>query len=320
MILDVEEGAKALLELIQTHGATPPRWRAKVLSQVQARMVVQYSLYREDSPPECEPFLTLIGKFYADETGRQTYQVMQILAQILSRMQAPPLLAIPQALFYDPRRYLIFQQRVEGVPYGELLNRRDSRNCFRLAGKALAFLHSQKVPVGEEKWMGDHLRELIHPHPSELHEQIPSYRPRVEGLIQSMTEKERTWKEEIEVAPLHRDFHLRQLFYGQGRVWLIDWDLFARGDPALDLGNFLVYLKTHLTQRGSPSIDAFLEGYFSDRPSSILKRVPLYEAFTYLRLACKRFRLKGDHWEEKVNEMLLRSERCLMEESIHEKV
>ena len=119
---------------------------------------------------------------------------------------------------------------------------------------------------------------------------------------------------QVAISPLHRDFHLRQLFSGQGRVWLIDWDLCAKGDPALDVGNFLAYLKTHLRQHWIPSTDAFLEGYFRDRPSPPLERVPLYEAFTYLRLACKRFRLKGDRWKEKTGDMLRLSEKCLWKE------
>lgn len=316
MILSVEAGAEALLEFLTISGHQKPQWESNILEKTaNDRMVVQYSFYDRESQWERKPFLTLIGKFYADETGEQTYRIMRVLMTTLSQTGTTPLLAIPQPLFYDPVRRFLAQERAEGVPYRELLSRSDYRKNFRLAGKALAMLHAQRVPAGETKWIRDHLTELIHPHPMRLAEQIPWYRPLVERLIETMGEREKEWKKEIDVSPLHRDFHLRQLFYGQDQVWVIDWDLFAKGDPALDVGNFVVYLKTHLTQRCLPSIDAFLEGYFSDRPSSILERVPLYEALTYLRLACKRFRLKGDYWREKVNEMLLRSEKCLMGKS-----
>ncbi len=317
MSWDIEEGAKALEQFLRREPATPLRWRSEVLGEAPDRLVVQYSCYRDDAPSGSDPFLYLIGKFYADDAGQRTYAIMRTLDQTLSRASAPPLLAVPRTLFYESHRRLLVQQRVEGTPYGELLNGNDARDYLGLAGKALAFLHDLDIPAGEEKGMGDHLQELIHPHPRELEQQMSRHRSLVGGLIEALEEAERAWKGDIDAAPLHRDFHLRQLFYGQQRVWLIDWDLFGRGDPALDVGNFLVYLKTHLTQHSASSIAAFLEGYFANRSSSILKRVPFYEAFTYLRLACNRVRLKGERWEDAVKAMLLHSERCLAEESTY---
>lgn len=316
MILNIERGAEAILKFVEMDGEQDLQWKSKVLksSFPQTRTVVQYSFFRRGAVSDSQPFLHLIGKFYADESGRQIYQVMQALHSSLFRTGASPLLTIPHPLFYDPDSRVIVQQYAGGIPYNEILDHHNYPKYFRLLGRALAFLHARDVPIGEKKSIHDHLKELIHPHPMRFCEELPQYRHLVEELIKEMGKRER--QEKIEVSPIHRDFHLRQLFYGEGQVWLIDWDLFAKGDPALDVGNFIVYLKTHLTKECAPAIEAFLEGYCSAGPSAILNRTYLYEALTYLRLACKRLRLRGCFWKIKVKDMLVLSERCLMKESI----
>ncbi len=319
MIRSAHEGAEALLEFMSSGAVPKPRWTCRVLSKTaRARMVVEYALYPGSRPQAGRPNSVLIGKFYADDRGQRAYAVMRRLARALSGTVPAPLLAVPEALFYDPERRLVIQQRVDGIPFRELLGRRDYRKYFRLAGRAIADLHAQRVPLGEHKRIRDHLRELARPHPLELGEKLPQYRPVIEGLLEAIGERERSWNGTVEVAPLHRDVHLGQLFYGRGRVWLVDWDLFSKGDPALDVGNFLVYLKTHVGEKARPAMDACLEGYASNSSPSVLTRVSTYEALTYLRLACKHFRLKREGWRNVVKEMLRQSEQSLTRESANE--
>jgi len=317
---NVEKGAEAILKFMQIDRSKDLRWEPDILGITpHARMVVQYSFYRRSASSDSEPFLRFIGKFYADKSGQTTYQIMQDLQKSFNLAKKRSPLTIPHHHFYDPDLHLIIQQYVEGIPYVKLVERNDYPEYFRLAGRALAFLHSQDVSIGEKKSINNHLEELIRPHPMKLCEELPQYRYLIEALIKEMSEREKTWQGKIDNAPLHRDFHLRQLFYLEEQVWLIDWDLFANGDPALDVGNFVVYLKTHIV-KCKPVIDAFLEGYCSFGSSTILERLPVYEGLAFLRLACKRFRLKGDHWKEKLEDMLLQSEASFSEKSIFNKV
>lgn len=316
MCFDIAAGADALLAFLG--GAHPPRLEARVLDQHPGvRMVAEYILTREEPRADDHPAPIMIGKFYADETGSRTYGTMRMLEDALAQAPARPLLAVPRALFYDSGRRFLAQQRVEGTLFPALVQRADYRIHFHQAGRALALLHTQRLPAGRAKLLDDHLDELIHPHPRALCAHLPEHRATVRALLAGMAASEWGWRDAVEVAPLHRDFHLRQLFFGHGRVWLIDWDLFAHGDPALDVGNFLVYLRTHLGEQAKPAGDAFLAGYFTDRPTALAARVPAYMAFTYLRLACKQFRLQGTDWRDRTGEMLHHAERCLAEEIIH---
>jgi aminoglycoside phosphotransferase (APT) family kinase protein len=312
MIFDVEPGARALLAYMNPRRT--PLWESRVLGVTAGtNMVVQYSFYHDDAHLAPEP-LRLIGKFYADERGERTYRTMQDLTRTIAQSASPSLLAIPQALFYDPANRFIAQQRVDGASYTDLIQRRDYRQYLQMAGQALAILHTQDYPLGQPARLQDHLADLVHP--AELCQQMPEYSARVEALIAAMEARERGWKEQIRPTPIHRDFHPRQLFYGQGRVWLTGWDLFAKGDPALDIGNFIVYLQTHLTHHREQAIHAFIEAYFADRPLLILERVPLYAALTYLRQAYHRLRIKETGWRDQVQDLLLHSEQCLSNQSI----
>jgi aminoglycoside phosphotransferase (APT) family kinase protein len=272
------------------------------------RLVIEYRL-QPHGP-------VVVGKFYADRSGQSAYRALRGLDRVLARELGPSVLSLPKALFYDPDARFLAQQRVAGIPYPDLLGEADIRPFFERAGEALAVLHRQRVRVGRTVWLEDHLRDLIHPHPRHLARRWPEYEPMVTALLHTMTERERAWRAEIEPVPLHRDFHLRQLFFEAGQVGLIDWDLFARGDPALDVGNFLVYLQTHLA---APLADraraAFVAGYGLHQVGASLPRVRFYQAFTYLRLACKSARRQAEGWYEQTWELLRTAARYLQSES-----
>jgi aminoglycoside phosphotransferase (APT) family kinase protein len=304
---DLVQGARALETRLEW--AEAATCVTRVLGEEPGqRLVVEYRL--EPHGP------AVVGKFYADESGQSAYRALRGLDRVLARELGPPVLSLPKPLFYDPESRFLAQSRVAGIPYPELLGEDDIRPYFQRAGEALAVLHRQRVRLGRTVWLEDHLRDLIHPHPLELARRWPEYEPTVTALLRSMTELERAWRAAIEPVPLHRDFHLRQLFFEAGRVGLIDWDLFARGDPALDVGNFLVYLQTHLAapmaERASA---AFLAGYGLGQVGASLPRVRFYQAFTYLRLASKSARRQAEGWRERTWEMLRNAERNLGWES-----
>lgn len=313
MNFDISKGGDFIQRSLKKHGDGPLPWKAEVISRVpEERLVVLYTFPRTDGPA-----LRLIGKFYAGGVGDLAYRRMVSLHRALSLKGPTFRLAAPCPHFYDPELDLIVQQFVEGQAYYDLIEGDKASYYFQEAGKALADLHRLNLQGGPHHTLTAHLDDLIHPHPFLFAEAMPSYHPRVERLIHGMEDLERSWGETAETTPVHRDFHLRQLFHGEEKIWLIDWDLLAMGDPALDVGNFIVYLETHLAKGCEQAVTSFLEGYKTIAPASRLKRVSLYEGFTYLRLACKRFRLKEVYWQEKVSEMLRRSEASLMEGAGH---
>lgn len=301
MSLSLEQGAAAALQVLRPAGAGG-RWQSRLLDTPNGeRLVAEISL--EGSAP-------VIAKCYADDTGARTQRLMQALTAALARQQAP-VLAAPAALGYDAARRCLVQSRAGGVPFLDLAGTREFLPALSLAGEALADLHGLSLAEGEAKRLADHVAELMHPHPQELGRLLPAEQTRIEALLAALAAAECRLAGNVEPRPLHRDFHLRQLFRDGGRVWVIDWDLYARGDPALDVGNFIMYLETRLDADVQVSIEAFLDGYFSRAAEGIYPRIAFYKALNYLRRACKHCRLAQPGWAAKAAQMLERAEACL---------
>lgn len=301
MSLSLEQGAAAALQVLQPK-AGGVRWRSRLLDTPNGeRLVAEISV--EGSAP-------VIAKCYADDTGARTRRVMEAVTAALAEGPST-VLAAPAALGYDAARRCLVQTRAAGTPFLELAGTREFLPALRLAGEALAELHGLALAEGEPKNLAQHVAELMHPHPLELARRLPGEQARIEALLAALQAAEHRLARDVEPRPLHRDFHLRQLFLDGGRVWLIDWDLFARGDPALDLGNFLMYLETRLDADVQVSTEAFLDGYFSRAADGIYPRIALYKALNYLRRACKHCRLGQPGWAGRTAQMLERAEACL---------
>lgn len=89
--------------------------------------------------------------------------------------------------------------------------------------------------------------------------------------------------------PIHRDYYPHQVVVSENRYFVIDMDLFAYGDPCLDIGNFNAHLKEQaLREKGD--IDAYIElekiienSYCQlDKSTDCLQRVTIY---TWLAMA-----------------------------------
>lgn len=312
MIGTLESGANALL----THLDPKPdwQWESKVLSETPGIRLVAHYRFRgllEDSSARIHES---VGKFFADEPmGAHCFKTMKAVHQALKGETHPPL-AIPEPLFYDRENKFLSLQWIGYRPYPELMDTRNYRHYLRMAGRALAYLHRLPVDYGEEKTFEDHLTDLMTPHPLRLAESIPELGARILTIVEKIRHFERNGACNQRPVPLHRDFHLRQLFCDSRKVWVIDWDMYSRGDPALDIGNFLVYLETKLPDTSTPAKKAFLEGYRALIPALQWPNIRMYQALTYLRLACKAYRLQQSGWEDRAGRFLAECEKLLTQD------
>lgn len=89
---------------------------------------------------------------------------------------------------------------------------------------------------------------------------------------------------------IHRDLHDKQILVGPEQTGILDFDLAARGEPALDLANLLVHLQLRAHQehcsgtRARAVAHAVLDGY-GPMPRQRRVRIAGYAATTAARLA-----------------------------------
>ncbi len=285
------------------------RWEFKVLQwREEERLIADCALRHPNAP---RPVQRVIAKWYGDTMGSSTFALMQALDERLQANQ-DGVLAAPRPLFYDHASQMLVQQAAPGKPYQGLLKHLRYRHYLREVGRALSALH--RLPVAEsipDKRVADHMKELMRPHPLVLAEAMPDQRTRIENLAEEMLRVEAAWRAAWPKAWLHRDFHVGQLFYGQGRVWVIDWDLAAYGDPALDVGNFLQNLIKYMGTQAPKAREAFIEGYLEHGEAATVARSPLYEGLNNLRRACKAYRTQPSGWRSDVSKFLDAGEKCL---------
>ncbi|HET7475903.1 MAG TPA: aminoglycoside phosphotransferase family protein [Dermatophilaceae bacterium] len=227
---------------------------------------------------------------------------------------------VPRVLGHDPVAGLVVMERATGEPLATHVARGDLAAATR-AGRALAVLHGTTAGVAAQLAAGshraptaaDHLRDLVLPQPRQLG---PCAQPRSVARSASELADAVVLAVDAVAAPLrlvHRDLHPRQVIVDGDQTWLLDWDLAAAGDPALDVGNLLGHARSRLAPAAAEAfVVAFLAGYRSHDTTRALARVAPYEAFTYLRLACKTARVRGPAGSPEVQRLLRRGRGALL--------
>lgn len=273
------------------------------------RKVVEILVRYSDSVHQPEQ---LVGKCFPDESGARTFRNMTLLWQALTGRRDEPMLAAPAPLVYDPASRCLIQQKAPGARLAELTDAEEFTPALALAGRALAELHGCELALGTPCGLNEHMTDLIHPHPLQFAEAWPPWRRRILALVDAIGTRAELNGSGYRLGPVHRDFHPRQVFIDVRRIWLIDWDLLACGDPALDLGNFSMSLETRFgSERGAREFDAFLSGYCAVADDEPLARVPAYRALGYLRRAAKSYRIGGTDWQGRSAAMLEAAESAL---------
>ena len=158
-----------------------------------------------------------------------------------------------------------FQDLVPGKMLSGLIAPDGPTTPFHAAGTALARLHMADV-AATRVWTIENelavMRNVLD-------------RPELKDLFERLSASVRGLPA-IPTCGIHRDFYPDQVMIDGTRVWLLDLDLYANGDPAIDMGNFLAHLDEYALRRNwgcaalAPQAEAFLAGY------SRLREVPAH--------------------------------------------
>src|SRR5256712_7362784 len=156
------------------------------------------------------------------------------------------------------------QRKVPGRPATDLLAAPVGVALARKIAEAAHKLHRAAVPADRRHTMADELRIL--------HECLPTvarlesrWAGRIERLLDASTRLGAATPEPA-LCGIHRDFYADQVIVDGERLFLLDFDLYCEGDPALDIGNFL----GHVTEQSLRTLgDA---GALADREQAMEER------------------------------------------------
>lgn len=252
---------------------------------------------------------TFVLKRYDDGRGPHAVRTMRAIHRALATSGGCTALAVPAVHRWHAHAEVLVQAAVPGRPLLPLLATPHRRAALRAAARALAALHTSGARTSPAATMADHLADLIHPPPEHVARAVPSLGPRIRAVAAAL----RRWQAAapaVPAVPIHRDAHPRQMTLDRHRVWLVDWDLAARGDAALDVANFALYLRTRLARGGDLAAATFLAAYRREGVD-VDGRLDAFTACMALRLVCKAWRLRAPGWQARMAALLTRAERHL---------
>ena len=195
----------------------------------------------------------IYGKVTDDGSGALTGPIIAALRERVLDSTSPARFNIPRALGYRPDLQLLLLEAIPGAPQvARLLGARlqgeqamagtatleDMHDaCARIA----ATLHTAPIPLGQRRTLDDEVAVLRAGFMS-----MQWISPELGALLQAQLERLTLYAEQINPLPLcfsHGDFTYTQLIFDGISSGLVDFDTVCQAEPALDLGQFLAYLR-----------------------------------------------------------------------------
>jgi ABC-type multidrug transport system fused ATPase/permease subunit len=254
----------------------------------------------------------IYGKVTDDGSGALTGPVIAALRERVRDSSSPARFNIPRALGYRPDLQLLLLEAIPGAPQVARLLGARLRGEAATAGTATledmhdacariaATLHTAPIPLGHRRTLDDEVAVL-----REGFMNMRRISPELGALLQDQLERLTVYAEQINPLPLrfsHGDFTYTQLIFDGISSGLVDFDTVCQAEPALDLGQFLAYLRVAVqkAQRnaaveptaladelGTRFFNAYTEAASleSSDAEHLQARTAVYEIISLLRLA-----------------------------------
>jgi hypothetical protein len=286
--LDPAIAQKHLAELCGAWAGTPGRVELRTIRVVRykrgRRCLIEYDLAPAVSGSH--PLL-LVGKIRAKGLDRKTFELQRTLWQDAFGSSSEDGVRVPEPVGIIPQFQMWLQAKAPGAPATELLANPGAAQLARRIAEALHKLHSANIPTSRTHSISDEL-QILRERLGLVAQNKPEWRQRLEGLLAACERLGASLTAPAHTG-IHRDFYPAQVLVDGPTLYLLDFDLFCRGDPALDAGNFLGHLLEHGLRepnraRGlDESKRAFLERFIELTGPDSRKAVEGYTTVTLVR-------------------------------------
>jgi hypothetical protein len=248
--------------------------------------------------------LTAIGKVRRNRPGRHQLRLQQALWAAGFDEASTDGISVPEPLGEIPELHMWLQRKVDGVPATELLGGDRGALAARLVDVADK-IHRAGIPSRKRHTMHEELRILE----SSLRT-VARARPALASELELMLGQ--CARAAATVTPtgptgIHRDFYPDQVLADGDRLHVVDFDLYTRGDPVLDVGNLVGHV-TEQSLREFGDVDGLLdvEEAAEDRAEALMGPPARHAARVYGALTLARHvflaseRSERDHLVEEI--------------------
>ncbi|BCS34820.1 hypothetical protein TBR22_A40460 [Luteitalea sp. TBR-22] len=259
------------------------------------RCLLEYDL--AGVPPRPDHVVTVIGKLRARGADLATASLMTHLWRDGFGPGSDHGASVPQPIGVLPDLSLWLQARVEGTAATTWAFDAEATPRLQRAAASVRRLHTSGAAVPRVHGVADEIA-ILAPRLARLAQARPDLAARLEAVRARVATRLLALPPRTD-ALLHRDLHPDHLIWNGDRMYLIDFDLAARGDAGLDVGNLAAHLlELGLRITGDPSslrsaAEAFVAGYLREAPDVAAPVVETWTTAALARLAALSVELPG---------------------------
>jgi aminoglycoside phosphotransferase (APT) family kinase protein len=260
------------------------------------RCLIRYDLEAADG--RGEPVVVL-GKVRARGADLATYRLVRRLSKGGFDPDSEDGVSVPRPFGALPELGMWVQARVGGTPATGLMKGSAGPALGARLADALHKLHRAPVSSGRTHTAADELAILRDRLQRAVRER-PTWAARLERLAEACAGAA-AGLEPREAALIHRDFYADQVMVDGDRLHLLDLDLCAAGDPALDVGNFVGHLMEQaMREHGDPrALDhvaaALVDRFLTRADRTAAAAVEVYTTLTLARHVWLSTQFPGRH-------------------------
>jgi hypothetical protein len=261
------------------------------------RCVVEYDVKQNGPGFPMETF-TILGKTRARRFGNDAFRLLDEFWSRGFDYKSQDKISVPEPLGVIPSMQMWFQRKVPGQTVTKHLSTARGVDIARNVADAIHKVHQSGISTEKRHDMADELR-ILHECLAKVRQLRPQWASRVEAVgrgcdqLASSVPLPRT-------CGIHRDFYSTQVIFDGTRFYLIDFDLYCMGDPALDVGNFLGHVEEQaLRESGNPAALAEQARALRERFASLAGRCTELGVYAYMVLTIARHVYLSTQFEER---------------------
>ncbi|HSG30844.1 MAG TPA: phosphotransferase [Thermodesulfobacteriota bacterium] len=200
--------------------------------------------------------LCLIGKTKARGSVKSNYKLNDALYNSGFDEKSDDFISIPKPVFYNKNLNMWFQRKVDGDNYRNLLLSTNGLEYTKLIARSAHKIHKCNIDSGKTHTIDNEI-EILEDRLSKVSVSKPTLSGRINNTLLAAKNLASSIADPV-LCSIHRDFYHDQLIINGNRIYLLDFDLYCKGDPAVDIGNFLAHL-TELSIRTNGNADGYLD-------------------------------------------------------------
>lgn len=203
------------------------------------RCLIEYSLLLKhpSRPPQ---HLTLMAKIRMKSHDHNAWAVINGLWQAGINQQASDAIMIPSPMGEIPHWHMLLQPKVPGLALEPLLAGPQGEHLAMRVAAAAHNIHRSGVPTQRHHTITDELN-ILHKCLSKTAHTHPQWAARIERVIEHCKRLGKRLPHTPNCG-IHRDLYADQIIVDGDTLYLLDFDLYCLGNPALDIGNFIAHI------------------------------------------------------------------------------